>query len=304
MTPTLAGRWQTRTAMLATLGLFITLTFAVAFESLIFFPVLFWVFAFGLVWDALFIALQALRWDRDWPAVFQAGAGVIEGALVFLLITFVGLPGIDKGSVPLWLFSLHYGTVWLLTFAWVQGPMRALFPFWRFHGGRLMPVVAATPSSRRDRRDLRRRGVRRPSKITGSALVFLVGGIAGLAYGILLLLRPELLAGAILMSDMEQVAEAVRQASAIIAIVTVVLSVLYVLVGIGLMAGRGWARVVAIILAVLTILFSSLALVAAATTPVAADAGNLLGTLVTVAVYLLILVALFTSSRYFHAHHG
>ena len=52
--------------MLATLGLLVTLAFAVAFNSLIFFPVLFWVFAFGLLWDALFIALQSLRWDRDW----------------------------------------------------------------------------------------------------------------------------------------------------------------------------------------------------------------------------------------------
>ena len=287
--------------MLGSLGLLVTLTFAVAFNSLTFFPVLFWVFAFGLVWDAVFIALQALRWDRDWPAAFQLGAGVVEGAVLFLVITFVGLPGIEKGSVPLWLFIAHYGIVWLVTFAWVQGPMRALFPFWRFHGGRLLPVVAATPSSRRDRRDLRRRGVRRPSRITASALVFLVGGIAGLVYGILLFLRPELLAGAILMSGMEEVAAAFRELSGGIGIVTIVLSVLYVFVAIGLMAGRGWTRVVAIIIALLTVLFSALALVVAATTPDVAGAADLLSTLVTLAVYLFVLVALFTSGRFFQA---
>ncbi len=142
MTPTLMGRWQTRLAMLATWGVLISLVFAITrgpdgFNET-FFYVLGYVALFGLAWDIVFILLQRLRWDRDWPAVFQFGAGVAEGALIYALIRWTGLPGIEKSAVSFGLFLAHYGTVWLVTFAWVQGPMRALFPRWRFTGGRVI----------------------------------------------------------------------------------------------------------------------------------------------------------------------
>ncbi len=138
MTPTLWGRWQTRIAMLGTLGLLVTALFALAYEDRIFIYVLGYVAAFGLAWDVIFIALQRLRWDRDWPPVFQLAAGVVEGALLFALFEYVGLPGVDEDIVPLDRFVAHYGSVWLVTFMFVQGPMRALFPRWRFSGGRIV----------------------------------------------------------------------------------------------------------------------------------------------------------------------
>jgi hypothetical protein len=138
MTPTLNGRWQTRIVTLATLGLLVTALFAWGYDDSTFFKVLFYVGLFGIVWDVIFIALQQLRWDRDWPPVFQVASGVGEGVLVYLLIDNLGLPGIDEGIVPLDRFIAHYGLVWLAIFIWVQGPMRAIFPFWRFHGGRIL----------------------------------------------------------------------------------------------------------------------------------------------------------------------
>lgn len=142
MTPTLIGRWQTRIVVLATLGSLVTAVFAVLYGSPLFFLVLAYVAIFGLAWDIIYSALQLLRWDRDWPAAFQVAAGIVEGALIYALLTVTGLPGIPAGLVPLGIFVSHYGLVWLVTFVWVQGPMRALFPFWRFHGGRIVPRVS------------------------------------------------------------------------------------------------------------------------------------------------------------------
>jgi hypothetical protein len=140
MTPTLLGRWQTRIVLLATIGLLITLLFALVGSSWAYVYVLVYVAAFGVFWDVAYIALQQLRWDRDWPAAFQIFNGFVEGAFLYLVIRAVGLPGVPS-DLPLALFVAQYGLVWLAIFLWVQGPMRTLFPFWRFHGGVIMPRV-------------------------------------------------------------------------------------------------------------------------------------------------------------------
>ncbi len=142
MTPTIFGRWQTRIVSLATLGAIATAI--IAFANLgeppakMFFMVLAYVAIIGLAWDFIYIALQRLRWDRDWPAVFQVANGIVEGIFIFVLIKYIGLPEIEKGSVPLWLFAIHYSSVWLAAFVLVQGPLRAIFPRWRFYGGRIV----------------------------------------------------------------------------------------------------------------------------------------------------------------------
>jgi len=140
MTPTLIGRWQTRLALLATLGVVVTALFALAYANLAFFLVLFYVALFGVVWDVIYIALQQYRWDRDWPAAFQVLNGLVEGVVLYLAITQLGLPGVPR-DLPLPVFVAQYGLVWLVVFLWTQGPMRALFPFWRFHGGTIIPRV-------------------------------------------------------------------------------------------------------------------------------------------------------------------
>ena len=143
VTPSLGGRWQSRLFVLATIGVIVSAFFTFAFDDrgvdrAIFFYILGYVALFGAVWDLLFIGLQRLRWDRDWPAAFQVGAGVVEGIVLWLVIDSVGLPGIPEGGVPvLSRFLPHYGSVWLLSFLWLQGPMRVLSTNWRFNGGRL-----------------------------------------------------------------------------------------------------------------------------------------------------------------------
>ena len=138
MTPVIMGRWQTRIVMLSTLGLLISFFFAQYYDDVTFYRVLLYVGIFGVVWDVAYILLQRLRWDRDWPAAFQVATGVFEGVVLYLIIDNYGLPGIEDGSVPVGRFIADYGLIWISIFLWVQGPMRAIFPFWRFSGGRIV----------------------------------------------------------------------------------------------------------------------------------------------------------------------
>jgi hypothetical protein len=151
VTPNLIGRWQTRIAMLLTLGILVTLIFALSYNpegrndgepgsiNEDFFIVLFSVLVLGLIWDIVWILAQRLRWDRDWPPAFQWATAIIEGALIWLLLNNGGLPNIPaEEAPPFGVFLFHYGAVFVVTWVWVQGPMRALFPRWRFHGGRIV----------------------------------------------------------------------------------------------------------------------------------------------------------------------
>lgn len=140
MTPTLFGRWQTRLFLLATIGVVFSLPFYFGFlgghqGNLGYFFVLFYVAIFGLIWDILYDYLQKFLWDHDWPGILQLGAGIAEGVLLALILSFVGLPGVNKNNFDLPVFILHYGLVWLAVYlsAWVI--MRILFPQWRFRGG-------------------------------------------------------------------------------------------------------------------------------------------------------------------------
>ncbi len=127
MTPTLLGRWQTRLLLLVTVGLVLTCPFLIFGLA----PLLnlFLVIVLGFLWDILYTYLQRLRWDRDWPPAFQLAAGITEGIAVYLIDLLLGL------EVAFLLFLIHYGLVWTATFLMTQGPMRLLFPRWRYRGG-------------------------------------------------------------------------------------------------------------------------------------------------------------------------
>ncbi|MEO1620419.1 MAG: hypothetical protein AAFU53_05215 [Cyanobacteria bacterium J06632_3] len=135
MTPTLLGRWQTRLLLFMTVGVLITSLFADVADKP-FFQLLFWILAWGFLWDVLYTFIQKFRWDRDWPAVYQVAAGIWEA---FFLLTFIyafGLFGSYYGEFSVGWFLAHYCTVWLGIFLASQVLMRLLFPRWRFRGGR------------------------------------------------------------------------------------------------------------------------------------------------------------------------
>jgi hypothetical protein len=141
MTPTLFGRWQTRLLLLLTLGVMVSLPFAMGLigpgANSVYFWILGYVAIFGLIWDVLYDYLQKFRWDRDWPAAYQLGAGIWELGFIFCgvkLFRFLPIP-IPSIELSLGAFLLHYGCVWLAVFIASQSLMRIIFPRWRFRGG-------------------------------------------------------------------------------------------------------------------------------------------------------------------------
>ena len=135
MTPTLLGRWQTRFLLFLTVGIPLTLPFAIALDGP-FFSILFWLMVWGFVWDALYTLMQKFRWDRDWPAAYQVGAGIWEAFFFLLFIGFFALLGVGYYNFSLFWFLVHYVVVWSGIFLASQVLMRIFFPRWRFRGGR------------------------------------------------------------------------------------------------------------------------------------------------------------------------
>ena len=135
MTPTLRGRWQTRLLLSLTVGAGITAFFGLLYSDFqTVFTILGYLIGFGLVWDIVYIRLQSRRWDHDWsPALYLAGA-VWEALVLILCMRFVGLPGVPA-DFEIVKFILHYSVLGLGSFLTMFGPMRILFPRWRFRGG-------------------------------------------------------------------------------------------------------------------------------------------------------------------------
>ena len=132
MTPTLFGRWQSRLFLLSTLGLLITIFFALLSRSVAPLLILALVMGLGLGWDVLYNRWQKRRWDHDWPPLLQLVAGIAEGFFVYGLLYGLNL---SNNLPPTPLFWLHYGVVWLATFVASQSLMRLYFPRWRYRGG-------------------------------------------------------------------------------------------------------------------------------------------------------------------------
>jgi hypothetical protein len=142
MTPTLLGRWQTRLFLLTTIGVLVSIPFAIGLignkSNLVYFWILAYIAIFGLAWDVLYNYLQKSRWDRDWPAAYQLFAGIWELVFVFCGVKILGFLPIPmpKNELSPIIFLLHYGVVWLAVFVSSQSLMRIIFPRWRFRGGK------------------------------------------------------------------------------------------------------------------------------------------------------------------------
>lgn len=150
MTPTLMGRFQTRIFLAATVGVLWTAaitpalprpagmnsTFAyhVTFEALGLMTLL------GLGWEVVYHLLQQARWDKDWPSVFALLVVVIEAIPLWYVTHILNvIPGTTRLSSPIIpLYVIHVGTTWLLTWLFMQGPLRVVHIRWRFEGGKVL----------------------------------------------------------------------------------------------------------------------------------------------------------------------
>ena len=149
MLPTLWGRIQTRVLVLGILGGLWTIVL-VPFLWLISsgdpsildvyrvaFTVLVTVIVLGVLWEFLYHFLQQFRWEKDWPTLFGLLTAINEGILVWIVIDGTGLIPEPLQPSPV-VFTVQFVTTWLLVWVVVNGPLRAVFPHWRFQGGRFL----------------------------------------------------------------------------------------------------------------------------------------------------------------------
>lgn len=141
MTPILLGRWQTRIFLMTSFGVLVTALFGWSIgDFLTPFVILGYVLIIGLYADVFYDVVQRNRWDHDWPPVLHFASGIFEGAVMWLLIVLLPLPGVPE-NMPFGTFLTHYTLVWVVLFAVMWGPMKIFFPWWRFRGGRILGVV-------------------------------------------------------------------------------------------------------------------------------------------------------------------
>lgn len=137
MTPTLFGRWQSRTFLMLTFGLGVTALYGMTQGELMpFVVVLLYALLIGLLLDPVYQTLQKRRWDQDWSPILFFFTGILEGAILWVLLN-LGLPFVEA-TPPFQLFLTHYSLVWVTVFAMLFSFMRVFSPFWRFRGGRLV----------------------------------------------------------------------------------------------------------------------------------------------------------------------
>lgn len=158
MLPTLLGRWQTRILLFLIVGLPISALYAVwlaavasggvarpwlrTFGQFVYdvrpLQILCLLLIVGIVLDLLYIGLQRLRWERDWPFAFQLFFSILEFFVVLVLIRYDTLPflpaaWISSTDYP-YLF-LHFGLVLLFSFIGLLGLIQIFMIRWRYKGG-------------------------------------------------------------------------------------------------------------------------------------------------------------------------
>jgi hypothetical protein len=149
MTPTLLGRIQTRTVLLATIGVIATLVITPVLPrpegaSLmdvyeVTFGVLLAVGVVGLGWEVVYHFIQQFRWEKDWPTICALVTGINEGALLWFLLKQDWIPWIETAKRPEFdAFVIHFAFVWVCVWLFVVGPIKALVLRWRFRGGEFM----------------------------------------------------------------------------------------------------------------------------------------------------------------------
>jgi hypothetical protein len=153
MTPTLMGRFQTRIFLAATVGVLWTAAItpalprpagmSSAFAYHVTFKALGLMTLLGLGWEVVYHVIQQSRWDKDWPSVF-ALLVVVPEAIPLWYVTHIldVIPGTTRLSSPIIpLYVIHISTTWVLTWLFMQGPLRVLHLRWRFEGGKVLALA-------------------------------------------------------------------------------------------------------------------------------------------------------------------
>lgn len=144
MLPTLFGRIQTRIFVIAVIGGLWALVISPLLPGpgsmqdnyRAMYGILLIVGVLGVFWELLYHALQQFRWEKDWPTLFGLVLGVPEGAVAYAVARSGVLSATENVSSAA--FVVGFGTTWLVTWLFINGPMRIFSLHWRFRGGRLL----------------------------------------------------------------------------------------------------------------------------------------------------------------------
>lgn len=144
MLPTLSGRIQTRVFLILVVGgLWAVLispllpgggTVGEKYRTM--YSLLVIVAVLGVVWEVVYHGIQQFRWEKDWPTGFGLLVGLPEGVVAYVVARTGVLPAAEHVSASA--FVVGFGTTWLVTWLFVNGPMRVFTVHWRFRGGRLI----------------------------------------------------------------------------------------------------------------------------------------------------------------------
>ncbi len=150
MTPTLAGRWQTRLLLFFMIGLPITFLVAMynsnwqwppAYELTIFrdpFIFLTLILILGLILDVLYIQIQRFHWDQDWPFAYQFFFSIVEFFIIFGAMDFGAFDVLfPDGRVPFTNAAWHFTFVFVPSFLALLGGVQIFMVRWRFKGGEM-----------------------------------------------------------------------------------------------------------------------------------------------------------------------
>ena len=147
MTPTLAGRIQSRLLLFLFIGLPVTFIYAWVqaggdLTSLSGVPFLFLgtLVVAGLILDPVYYWIQTYRWERDWPFVFQWASMWWEFWIVVVLIGLGLVPYLPPNQVfpteaAFWGVVLHFTLVVVPSFLALLGGIQVFMIRWRFKGG-------------------------------------------------------------------------------------------------------------------------------------------------------------------------
>jgi hypothetical protein len=140
MTPTLIGRFQTRVFATLVVGLPWTVVLWLVLPGANLSQMVLILAAMGTVglgWELAYHWLMGYRWEKDWPSLLGLLTGLNEGVLLWLLLSWGLIPGVDVGPSG-GRFFLHFAGAWIAIWLWLQGPMKVVDPRWRFRGGRVL----------------------------------------------------------------------------------------------------------------------------------------------------------------------
>lgn len=142
MTPTLAGRLQTRLALAVVPGLPVAAVAAATLDKL---PPAGALTGLGVItllgfgWDAVHQTIQDRRWDRDWPRIFTLASWAPEAVGSWLVLEVIG------AAAPLGTHLAFFTLLWGAALVFRVAVLPVLLPRWRHEGQRLVGVRARTP---------------------------------------------------------------------------------------------------------------------------------------------------------------